>query len=39
MTADIMEPDTIIIEVVEDSHAELVTLTVVGLGNSTAAKR
>ena len=38
VAADVVELDTIVVEVVEDTQAELVTLSVVGLGNSTAAK-
>jgi len=36
VAADVVEPDTIVVEVVEDGQAELVSLAVVRLGNSTA---
>ena len=35
MTADIMELDSVIVEVVQDSQTEFIALTVVRLGNTT----
>jgi hypothetical protein len=35
VTADIVELDSVVVEVVEDGQAELVALTIVGLWNST----
>ena len=35
VAADVVELDAVVVEVVEDGQAELVALTVVGLGNST----
>ncbi len=34
MTADIVELDSVLVEVVEDGQTELISFTVVGLGNS-----
>ena len=39
VTADIVELDSVIVEVVEDGQAELISLTVVGLGNTTTMKK
>ena len=36
MASDVMELDAVVVEVVEDAQAELVTLAVVGLGNSAS---
>ena len=39
VAADVVKLDTVVVEVVEDTQAELITLTVIGLGSSTAAKQ
>ena len=39
VATDIVELDSIIVEVVEDGQTELISLTVVGLGNTTTTKK
>ena len=39
VAGNVVELDAILVEVVEDSNAELITLTVVRLGSSTTAKK
>jgi hypothetical protein len=36
VAADVVELDSVVVEVVEDGKAELIALAVVGLGNATA---
>jgi len=38
VAADVVEPDAVVVEVVQDGQAELVALAVVGLGNAAAGR-